>query len=186
MASLLSPPIRSSRLALPATACTPRPTNPSAVDLPGVAVRLDVRSPCRQHGDGKRRSQPTARQTATLVRFQRRRRQPASSHGDRYKWSLRFTVINLTNKEALYNFLSTFSGTHYVTPRTETVRVGLPLLRSRASEPGVASVRPARAAPCPQTKRLPATERAWTKSDLAKSVPRGAFLTSRNASSRES
>jgi hypothetical protein len=45
-------------------------------------------------------------------------------HGDRYKWSLRFTVINLTNKVALYNFLSTFSGTHYVTPRTETVELG--------------------------------------------------------------
>jgi carboxypeptidase family protein len=45
-------------------------------------------------------------------------------HGDRYKWSLRFTVVNLTNKLALYNFLSTFSGTHYVTPRTETVELG--------------------------------------------------------------
>ena len=44
--------------------------------------------------------------------------------GDRYKWSLRFTVINLTNKVALYNFLSTFSGTHYITPRTETVELG--------------------------------------------------------------
>jgi len=39
-------------------------------------------------------------------------------HGDRYKWSLRFDVINLTNKVALYNRLSTFSGAHYVTPRT--------------------------------------------------------------------
>lgn len=45
-------------------------------------------------------------------------------HGDRYRWSLRFTVVNLLNKEALYNFLSTFSGTHYVTPRTETVELG--------------------------------------------------------------
>ncbi len=45
-------------------------------------------------------------------------------HGDRYKWSLRFTVINLTNKEALYNFLSTFSGTHFVSPRAETVELG--------------------------------------------------------------
>jgi hypothetical protein len=44
--------------------------------------------------------------------------------GDRYKWSLRFTIINLTNKEALYNFLSTFSGTHFVTPRSETVELG--------------------------------------------------------------
>jgi len=45
-------------------------------------------------------------------------------HGDRYKWSLRFTVINLTNQTALYNFLSTFSGTHYVTARTEAVELG--------------------------------------------------------------
>ena len=45
-------------------------------------------------------------------------------HGDRYQWSLRFTVVNLTNEVALYNFLSTFSGTHFVTPRTETVEVG--------------------------------------------------------------
>jgi hypothetical protein len=45
-------------------------------------------------------------------------------HGDRYKWSARFTVINLTNKTALYNFFSTFSGTHYVTPRTLTGELG--------------------------------------------------------------
>jgi hypothetical protein len=45
-------------------------------------------------------------------------------HGDRYRWSLRFTVINLTNKTTLYNFLSTFSGTHYVTPRSETMELG--------------------------------------------------------------
>lgn len=45
-------------------------------------------------------------------------------HGDRYKWSLRFTVINLTNKEALYNFLSTFSGTHFVSPRSYSAELG--------------------------------------------------------------
>ncbi len=45
-------------------------------------------------------------------------------HADRYKWSLRFTVINLTNKEALYNFLSTFSGTHFVSPRSYTAELG--------------------------------------------------------------
>jgi len=44
-------------------------------------------------------------------------------HGDRYRWSARFTVINVANKVALYNFLSTFSGTHYVTPRTLTGEV---------------------------------------------------------------
>jgi hypothetical protein len=45
-------------------------------------------------------------------------------HGDKRKWSLRFTAVNLANKEALYNFLSTFSGTHYVTPRTFTAELG--------------------------------------------------------------
>jgi hypothetical protein len=44
--------------------------------------------------------------------------------GDKYKWSLRFTVINLTNKTAAYNFLSTFSGTHFVTPRAYTAELG--------------------------------------------------------------
>jgi len=44
--------------------------------------------------------------------------------GDRYKWSLQFTAINLTNQYSLYNFLSTFSGTHYVTPRAVTVELG--------------------------------------------------------------
>ena len=45
-------------------------------------------------------------------------------HSDKTRVRVRFSVINLTNKVALYNFLSTFSGTHYVTPRAETVELG--------------------------------------------------------------
>ena len=45
--------------------------------------------------------------------------------GDKYKWSLRLTAINITNKVALYNFLSTFSGTHFLTPRTYTAEMAL-------------------------------------------------------------
>jgi Carboxypeptidase regulatory-like domain/TonB-dependent Receptor Plug Domain len=45
-------------------------------------------------------------------------------NGEKYKWSLRLTGVNLANKYALYNFLSTFSGTHYVTPRALTAEVG--------------------------------------------------------------
>jgi len=45
-------------------------------------------------------------------------------HGERYKWSVQLTAINLANKYALYNFLSTFSGTHYVTPRALTAQLG--------------------------------------------------------------
>jgi hypothetical protein len=44
--------------------------------------------------------------------------------GDHYKWSLTFTAINIANKVALYNFLSTFSGTHFVTPRALTAQLG--------------------------------------------------------------
>src|SRR5882757_7470327 len=45
-------------------------------------------------------------------------------HGERYKWSLQITAVNVTNKVALYNFLSTFTGTHYVTPRAVTAQIG--------------------------------------------------------------
>lgn len=44
---------------------------------------------------------------------------------ERTKLTLRFTVINLTNKEALYNFQSTFSGTHFVTPRSFQGQIGV-------------------------------------------------------------
>jgi hypothetical protein len=44
--------------------------------------------------------------------------------GEKYKWSLQLTAINVTNVTALYNFLSTFSGTHYVTPRALTAQLG--------------------------------------------------------------
>jgi Carboxypeptidase regulatory-like domain len=43
---------------------------------------------------------------------------------DRYHLSAQVTFINLTNNYALYNFLSTFSGTHYVTPRSITGEIG--------------------------------------------------------------
>jgi hypothetical protein len=46
-------------------------------------------------------------------------------HGDKAKVRLRFSVINLTNKDVLYNFLSTFSGTHFVTPRAYQVHLGV-------------------------------------------------------------
>ncbi|MGH9740120.1 MAG: TonB-dependent receptor [Candidatus Acidiferrales bacterium] len=45
-------------------------------------------------------------------------------HADRYRWSAQVTVINMANAYVLYNFLSTFSGTHYVTPRTFTAQIG--------------------------------------------------------------
>jgi hypothetical protein len=44
---------------------------------------------------------------------------------NRAKLRIRFSVLNLTNQEALYNFLSTFSGTHFVTPRAYQVQFGV-------------------------------------------------------------
>ncbi len=44
-------------------------------------------------------------------------------HANRFKTNLDITAINVTDKYALYNFLSTFSGTHYVTPRALTAKV---------------------------------------------------------------
>jgi hypothetical protein len=37
--------------------------------------------------------------------------------------SASLTIVNLSNKYALYNFLSTFSGTHFVTPRSITAQL---------------------------------------------------------------
>ncbi len=45
-------------------------------------------------------------------------------HKEKLKTTLKLTAINITNKDALYNFLSTFSGTHFVTPRTYQVTLG--------------------------------------------------------------
>ena len=46
-------------------------------------------------------------------------------HSDRAKVKLRFSVLNVTNKDALYNFLSTFTGTHFISPRAYQVHVGV-------------------------------------------------------------
>jgi len=46
-------------------------------------------------------------------------------HTERYKIQPRLTLLNLANSVALYNFLSTFSGTHFVTPRIFQVELRL-------------------------------------------------------------
>jgi hypothetical protein len=46
-------------------------------------------------------------------------------HTERPRYRVQFTVVNLTNKDALYNFLSTFSGTHFVSPRAYTAEIGM-------------------------------------------------------------
>ena len=47
-------------------------------------------------------------------------------HTERHeKFTASLQVANLTNKLALYNFLSTFSGTHFLEPRTFIARFGI-------------------------------------------------------------
>lgn len=44
-------------------------------------------------------------------------------HRDRQSLGVRVDVVNLNNTSALYNFLSTFSGTHFLTPRAVTAGI---------------------------------------------------------------
>jgi hypothetical protein len=46
-------------------------------------------------------------------------------HTDRVRYRVQFTAVNITNVVALYNFLSTFSGTHFVSPRSYTAEFGI-------------------------------------------------------------
>jgi len=46
-------------------------------------------------------------------------------HTDRVRYRLQLTAVNITNVVALYNFLSTFSGTHFVSPRGYTAQFGI-------------------------------------------------------------
>ena len=46
-------------------------------------------------------------------------------HSEHPRVELKLTAINLMNKESLYNFLSTFSGTHFVTPRSLQAQINL-------------------------------------------------------------
>jgi hypothetical protein len=46
-------------------------------------------------------------------------------HTEPVHMTARVSVLNLSNEVALYNFLSTFSGTHFVTPRRFQVTIGV-------------------------------------------------------------
>jgi outer membrane cobalamin receptor len=46
-------------------------------------------------------------------------------HTERIRYRAQITAVNVTNKVALYNFLSTFSGTHFVSPRAVTLEIGM-------------------------------------------------------------
>jgi len=96
-------------LTTPLTSCAPSQYGSTRIDIPKAGTQNDDLNPARIK---PRHLFDVAVGDDNLF------------HGDRYKWSLRFTAINLTNKVALYNFLSTFSGTHFVTPRSYMAELG--------------------------------------------------------------
>lgn len=96
-------------LTAPLTACAPSQFGSTLVKIPAPGTQNDDHNPVR--------IQPRNLFDLSVG-------EDNLFRGDRFKWSLQFTAINLTNKVALYNFLSTFSGTHYVTPRTLTAEIG--------------------------------------------------------------
>lgn len=96
-------------LTTPLTSCAPSQYGSTRVSIPAPGTENDDKNPPRI---AARHLFDVAVGDDNLFR------------GDKYKWSLRLTAINLTNKVALYNFLSTFSGTHFVTPRTYTAELG--------------------------------------------------------------
>jgi hypothetical protein len=96
-------------LAAPLTTCAPNLYGSTRLSIPAPGTENDDHNPPR---------------VAPRNLFDVSVKEDNLFRGDRYKWSLGFTAINVTNKVALYNFLSTFSGTHFVTPRTLTVDLG--------------------------------------------------------------
>ncbi len=90
------------------SSCLPMQYTSSLVSIPAPGTENDDKNP--------QRIAPRSLFDATLGKDN-------IFHADRFKTNLNLTAINFTNKFALYNFLSTFSGTHYVTPRALTANV---------------------------------------------------------------
>ena len=96
-------------LTSPLTSCAPSQLSSTLVRIPAPGTENDDHNPPR--------IQPRSLFDASIGTDN-------LFNGEKQKWSLRLTGVNLANKTALYNFLSTFSGTHYVTPRALTAEIG--------------------------------------------------------------
>ena len=96
-------------LANPLTTCAPSQFGSTLISIPAPGTENDDKNPPR---------------IAARHLFDLSVGDDNLFRGDKYKWSLQLTAINITNNYALYNFLSTFSGTHYVTPRALTAQLG--------------------------------------------------------------
>ena len=95
-------------LSSPLTTCAPSAYGSSRISIPAPGTENDDKNPPR---------------IAARHLFDLAIGHDNLFHTEKYKISAQFTVINVTNQVALYNFLSTFSGTHFVTPRSYTAEL---------------------------------------------------------------
>jgi Carboxypeptidase regulatory-like domain len=95
--------------AVPLTTCAPSQYGSTRISIPAPGTENDDHNPPR---------------VASRNLFDLAVGHDNLFHGDRYKWSLQVSAINITNKTALFNFLSTFTGTHFVTPRSYSAELG--------------------------------------------------------------
>ncbi len=102
---------QSPTLTAPLTTCAPNLYHSSLVRIPAAGTENDDHNPPRI---APRNLFDLSIGEDSLYHFK----------NDHHAISARLTATNLTNKVALFNFLSTFSGTHYVSPRTITGEVG--------------------------------------------------------------
>lgn len=96
-------------LSAPLTTCAPAQYGSTRVSIPAPGTESDDHNPPR---------------VASRNLFDMAVGHDNLFHGDRYKWSVQLNAINITNKTTLYNFLSTFTGTHFVTPRSYSAELG--------------------------------------------------------------
>lgn len=89
--------------------------------LPCISVRLNANanSPPHTQNDDRTPARIASRNLFDLAVVE-----DNLFNGDRYRWNPQFTIVNKTSDYALYNFLSTFNGTHYESPRAITAQIG--------------------------------------------------------------
>ena len=86
----------------PITACAPEQLSSPLLRIPALGTENDDHNPAR---------------VAPRHLFDAQFGWDNLFQKDRLHTNLSVTATNITNKYALYNFLSTFSGTHFVAPR---------------------------------------------------------------------
>ena len=106
-------------LTAPLTTCSPSQYRSSLVSIPSPGKENDDHNPPRIAP--RNLFDLSVGQDSVFHSLLRR----SILRSDSQTLSAQLTIVNLANKVALYNFLSTFSGTHYVTPRTLTAEVAV-------------------------------------------------------------